>query len=107
MKFKKWWLIGLGISLLLATVSPLASAFPDGLEKVAEEQGFSSSAKTAPFRIVADYLFPGIENEALATIVAGWIGVLVMFVAVYGIGWFIARRRNPIPPSESAPRPGG
>jgi hypothetical protein len=97
MSFRKWWLIGLGVALLLATVSPLASSSPDGLEKVAEQQGFGDSAKAAPFQVVADYLFPGIQNETLATIVAGWLGVLTVFVAVYGIGWLIARRNNQIP----------
>ena len=80
------------MALLVATVSPLASGSPDGLEKVAEQQGFSDSAKAAPFQVIADYVFPGVENEALATILAGWIGVLVMFGTVYGISWLIARR---------------
>jgi len=97
MSFKKWWLIGLGVALLLATVSPLASGSPDGLEKVAEDKGFIESANDAPFQAIADYVFPGVENEALATILAGWIGVLVMFGAVYGVGWLIAKRNNQSP----------
>jgi hypothetical protein len=97
LSFKKWWLIGLGVALLLATVSPLASGSPDGLEKVAEQQGFSDSAKAAPFQVVADYLFPGIQNETMATIVAGWLGVLVMFGTVYSIGWLITRKKRSAP----------
>ena len=94
MSSKKWWLIGLGAALLLATISPLASSAPDGLEKIAAEQGFVTSATGSPFQVAADYLFPGIENETLATIVAGWLGVLVMFGAFCGIGWLITRRNR-------------
>ena len=92
MSFKKWWLLGLGATLLLATLSPLASGSPDGLERVAEDHSFIDTAQSSPFEIIADYVFPGIHNEALATILAGWIGVLVMFSSVYGISWLIARR---------------
>ncbi|PPD57871.1 PDGLE domain-containing protein [Dehalogenimonas etheniformans] len=94
MSFKKWWLIGLGVALLLATVSPLASGSPDGLEKVADQQGFIGDAIQSPFQIAAGYLFPGIHNETVATIVAGWLGVLVVFGAVFGIGRLIARKRT-------------
>jgi hypothetical protein len=94
MNFKRWWLIGLGAALLLATLSPLASGSPDGLERVAEDKGFLDSASNAPFQVIADYVVPGVENEALATILAGWTGVLVMFGAVYGIGWMITKNRK-------------
>ncbi len=33
----KWWHVGLLLSLAVALLSPLASASPDGLEKVAED----------------------------------------------------------------------
>ncbi len=92
MSFKKWWLLGLGAALLLATLSPLASGSPDGLERVAEDHSFIDTAQSSPFEIIADYVFPGIHNEALGTILAGWIGVLIMFGTVYGISWLIAKR---------------
>ena len=94
MSFRKWWLIGLGFALLLATVSPLASTSPDGLQKVAEQQGFSNTATHSPFQVVAGYLFPGIHNETIAKMVGGWLGVLAMFAAVYGIGWLITRKKR-------------
>ena len=91
---KKWWLIALVFCLLVATISPLASSSPDGLEKVAEDNGFISTAEDSPFTVVADYVFPGVENEAMATILAGWLGVLVLFGVVYGLSWFIANCRR-------------
>jgi hypothetical protein len=90
----KWWHFALIISLLVAVLSPLASSSPDGLEKVAENNGFLGMAQNAPFQVIADYLFPGIENEALATILAGLLGTLVIFGVVYGIGWLIKSRRS-------------
>lgn len=90
----KWWLIALAVCLAVATISPLASSSPDGLEKVAEDKGFIGLAEDAPFEIIADYVFPGIENEALATILAGWLGTLVLFGVTYGIVWLISSRRR-------------
>ena len=90
----KWWLIALAICLAVATISPLASSSPDGLEKVAEDKGFIGLAEDAPFEIIADYAFPGIENEALATILAGWLGTLVLFGVTYGIARLISSKRR-------------
>jgi len=94
MSYKKWWLSALVFCLLVATISPLASSSPDGLEKVAEDKGFLDVAQGASFQVIADYIFPGIENEALATILAGWIGVLVMFGVAYGIAWLVQSRKK-------------
>ncbi|MFC2026955.1 PDGLE domain-containing protein [Chloroflexota bacterium] len=94
MSNKKWWLVALVFCLVLATISPLASSSPDGLEKVAEDKGFIGSASEAPFEIVADYVFPGIENEAVATILAGWLGTLLLFAIAYGLAWLIKSRRE-------------
>ena len=92
MSFKKWWLIGLGVALLLATVSPLASSSPDGLQKVAEQQGLVANPTHSPIQVAAGYLFPGIHNEKLATMVAGWLGVVVVFGAVYLLSRVLSRK---------------
>jgi predicted outer membrane lipoprotein len=87
-----WWLIGLLIALAVAILSPLASSHPDGLERIAEDQGFLDRAEDAPYEIVPDYVFPGIQNEAVATIVAGLVGTLVVFGIGYGLAWVVRRR---------------
>ena len=89
----KWWLIALLVCLAVASLSPLASSSPDGLERVAEDKGFISLAQEAPFQIIADYVFPGVESEAVATILAGLIGTLVLFGVVYGLAWLLKSRR--------------
>lgn len=72
------WLGGLAVAVLLALLSPWASAHPDGLEWVAEQQGFLETAQEAPFAIIPDYVFPGITDERLATILAGFVGLIVV-----------------------------
>ena len=89
---KYWWVFGLLLALGLALLSPLASPHPDGLERVAEDQGFLPQARSAPYKLVADYLFPGIENEALATVVAGTLGTLILFGLGTGLAWILRRR---------------
>ncbi|MFC1939064.1 PDGLE domain-containing protein [Chloroflexota bacterium] len=90
----KWWLISLIVCLAVACLSPLASSSPDGLERVAEDKGFIGLGQEAPFQVVADYVFPGIENEALATILAGLIGTLILFGVAYGLAWLVKSRRG-------------
>lgn len=89
---KYWWVIGLLLALGLALLSPLASSHPDGLERVAEDKGFLDRAEDAPYQVIPDYLFPGIENEAIATIVAGLVGTVLLFGLGYGLAWLLRRR---------------
>ena len=91
---RTWWLIGLAIALAVALLSPLASPYLDGLERVAEDKGFLERAEDAPYQVIPDYLFPGIQNEAVATILAGLIGTLVVFGLAYGLAWGVRRRRT-------------
>ena len=85
----KWWLFALGICILVAIFSPLASSAPDGLERVAENNGFLEMSSSSPFQIITGYVFPGMQNEALATIIAGIIGTLTLFGIVYGLAWLL------------------
>jgi len=84
MRFK-WWHGALILALLLAILSPLASSSPDGLEKVAEDKGFISVALEPFFEVVPDYVIPGVTNEAVATILAGIVGILILFGIGYGL----------------------
>ena len=93
----KWWLVALAVCLLLAVFSPLASSSPDGLERVAEDKGFIGLAQEAPFQLIADYVFPGVENEAMATILAGLIGTLILFGLAYGLAWLLkSGKKKPV-----------
>lgn len=88
-------LVGLLVSLVLAgVVSGFASSSPDGLEKVAEEQGFLDTAEDSALAEspVADYAVEGVEDERLSTGLAGVIGVTITFA--FGLGLFALVRRG-------------
>ncbi len=89
-------ILALALAVGLATAaSPFASSHPDGLEKVAEEKAFLDTGRLAPIQEdapVPDYAFPGVENERLATGLAGFVGVLGVFAIGYGVAT-VARRR--------------
>ena len=85
---------GVALSLLLAVLSPLASSHPDGLEWVAEQSGFLDAARAPWFNIIPDYVLPGIQNEALATILAGVIGVMIVLAAISGMN--LSRRKQTV-----------
>lgn len=90
---------GLAVTMLVATVvSQFAVDNPDGLEFVAEDTGFISSAGQHSFgeSIFADYATSGINNEALSLAIAGIAGGLITLAVGYGL--FRAIR-----PRESAP----
>lgn len=92
MQGKLVWGIGLVIAIALAIISPLASSHPDGLEWVAEQKGFLDIAQGPLYNIIPDYIMPGISNEAVATIVAGIIGTLIVFGVALGVAY--SRRRS-------------
>jgi cobalt/nickel transport system permease protein len=44
------------ITIILAILSPMASSHPDGLEWVAEKQGFLSVAQDSIYNLIPDYV---------------------------------------------------
>ncbi len=74
--------------LLVVFVAPNASSDPDGLERVAEDTGFITTAEEpllgGPF---VDYGVAGIESEALGTVIAGVVGTVITFaIGLIGLG---------------------
>ena len=95
--------VALALAVGLATaVSPFASPNPDGLEKVAEEKAFLDEGSLHSLQEdspIPDYAFPGIDNERVATGVAGFVGTLGVFAIGWGIAWLVRRR-----PDAAGPR---
>jgi uncharacterized membrane protein len=90
-----WVLVALAIIVaVVVAASYLASGDPDGLERVAEDNGFLDVAQDSPFSIIADYVFPGLDDGPIATIVAGVIGVAIVFGVAWLIGRMLAKRRS-------------
>jgi cobalt/nickel transport system permease protein len=85
-------LIALGIAMF---VSPLASAWPDGLEKVAQSLGFAERSVKAPLvpSPIPDYTIPGIVSPTWATALAGGVGTVVVFFLALALARFLVGRR--------------
>ncbi len=93
---------GMLVALVFAAVvSQFAVDNPDGLEKVAEEEGFIDSAEEHSFAdfIFADYATEGISNEALSLAVAGIVGTVVVLLVAYGLFMAVRERRSRDPAS--------
>jgi cobalt/nickel transport system permease protein len=89
-----WVISGLIVSLLAVLVSPLASASPDGLERVAEDLGFLQSGLDAPYRILPDYTIPFLGETAISTILAGAVGALLIAGLLVLLGRSLARSKD-------------
>lgn len=101
-----WFIIAIGLAVSLVAagvVSFYASSAPDGLEKVAEEQGFLEQAQDSANASLptADYGIAGVEDERLSVGLSGVIGVGVMILVAFGLFWLIAKGRKP-DPSQAA-----
>ena len=86
---------GLIVAMALAVlVSPFASSWPDGLEKVAEHLGFIDVAVEVPTlpALVPDYEMPGISSASVATALAGAMGTVIMFVLTWIFGRLLVLR---------------
>lgn len=81
---------GLGLALILSIfISPFASGDPDGLEKVAGNQGFISTADGAAlwqWSPLPDYTVPVIGENFASTALAGLLGTIGAFALVIGAG---------------------
>lgn len=98
------------VALVVATVvSQFAAPDPDGLERVAEDQGFAQSAEEhalagAPF---ADYATQGLDNETLSLAIAGAVGVVITLLVGLGIVLAVRDRRAAATAPARPPTPGG
>jgi cobalt/nickel transport system permease protein len=95
---------GVIVAVLFATVvSQFAVDNPDGLEFVAEEQGFAETAEDHALGgfIFADYATRGVGDETLSLAIAGAVGTLVTLLVMSGIVMAV-RRKDPAPPADRA-----
>ena len=81
-----WVVAGVLISLVVVLLSPLASADPDGLERVAEDLGFLGKGSSASYQIIPDYTLPFLGQSNLSTVLAGLIGLVVVGVIIVLLG---------------------
>jgi cobalt/nickel transport system permease protein len=103
---RRLWAGGLVASLVLAGfVSFYASTSPDGLEKVAHDQGIDKQEKehAAANSPLAGYGVQDVSDARLSGGLAGVIGVGVTVVAGSTVFWAVRRRRTPGTPGAHEP----
>lgn len=91
---------GLIVALALAFfVSPSASSEPDGLNKVAIDQGFADTETDHALddTPTAGYEVRGVGDDRLSTGLAGVVGVAVTFVVAGGVLLMLRRTRRATP----------
>jgi cobalt/nickel transport protein len=82
------------ITLILAAVAiPLASSWPDGLDRVAQMLGFEHRALSDPLAKapLPGYGIPGLGNSAWSGSLAGLAGALICFIVPFG--FFLWRKK--------------
>jgi cobalt/nickel transport protein len=92
---KKFYALFFLAALSLAGgISYYASSSPDGLEKVAEDEGFLESAEDSAVSNspLADYGLAGLDNERLSVGIAGVVGVLATAVIALALFALIKKR---------------
>lgn len=91
-QIRSWVVPVVSIFLIAGLLSLFASAWPDGLEKVAEDSGFIDLAEQVRISVptpFADYTFN--NSEGIGTSIAGIVGSIVCF----GVAWGIAQVVKP------------
>lgn len=97
---RSWWFVAAGLMVALALaffVSPRASSQPDGLTKVAIDEGFADNESNHSLADspTAGYGLEGVDDEGLGTGLAGIIGVTLTFVAMIGLVLLVKVGRAP------------
>jgi cobalt/nickel transport system permease protein len=91
-----WWVAGLlAAAVVVIVLAPLASSDPDGLERVAIDAGFAEQGADAAYEILPGYSVPFLGDSTLSLIVAGLIGVALLFGAMWLLGRVLTRRARP------------
>jgi hypothetical protein len=89
---RRFTVLALAVAIGLGTAaSPFAASSPDGLERVAADEGFLGRGE--PGRgPVPDYAAPGVDDARVATGLAGFGGTLLVFGLATGAGAVVRRR---------------
>ncbi|MDJ0925079.1 MAG: PDGLE domain-containing protein [Acidimicrobiia bacterium] len=93
---RRFLLGGIVVTLLVAVVvTQFSSSDPDGLEYVAEQEGFADTAEEHDLTEgpLADYTTDVTSNSRANTAIAAVAGVGLTLIIGYGVFW-LARRSN-------------
>jgi len=86
-----WFIVSL---LLAAFLSPYASQFPDGLEKIAADLGFIHRGEALFRSPIPDYSWQGHVSGRLPASLAGAIGTAIVFAVAILLARIFATARS-------------
>ncbi len=99
MRYGTFLLSGLGVAFIIAAlISPFASSNPDGLNRVAEDLGFTDQEHSEPLaqKLPSANAFDGYAlrgvPESVATPAAGIVGVIAAFGVAWGAGKLFVKK---------------
>jgi len=94
---QRWWWVIAGLIIACAVVlvlAPAASSDPDGLDRVSGDEEFSHKAEEPRYEWLPDYTIPGVDNEWASVVLAGVVGVGIVFVVTLGFGAYVRQTRR-------------
>ncbi len=89
-----FWALGAATLALVLLGILVASASPDGLERVAQSLGFASRASTAATSPFADYQTRFFRSPWVAQASAGLLGVVLLYAFGVLFGRTLKRRKH-------------
>ncbi len=81
------------ILFCLAVLIPFASSDPDGLEKVADTMCIKETESISG-ALMPNYTISVVEMEYGSTLIAGVVGVLLVFGTAFILGKLVGKRAN-------------
>ena len=81
----------LAIIFGLAILLPFASAYPDGLETVAQNAGVEEPEELW-HGLMPDYSLPAIENPYFSALASGLAGIFLVFIFTFLVGIVSTRK---------------
>jgi cobalt/nickel transport system permease protein len=102
---RRSWILAVVVALVLAgIVSFYASSSPDGLEKVATDEGFADTARDHDLADspLADYGVEGVDDARASVGLAGVVGVAATLAVGGALFWLVRRRDDDADPTGRA-----
>lgn len=81
------------IILFLVVLIPLASTNPDGLEKVVQSMG-GNEQNSFWSGLMQDYSVSFLGNSYVSTLLAGIVGVVIVFASAFVLGKRLSAKRE-------------
>jgi hypothetical protein len=91
----RWVIVGLvAAAVVVLVLAPAASSNPDGLDRVSEDEEFADAGEEPRYEWLPDYTIPGVDNEWATVVLAGLVGVAIVFVLPMAIGGVLRQTRR-------------